>query len=181
MTISSDTSISGKSTNSKNTGYVTADVGEGELFLRGPHHRVYRLKWKRGEQDQRRALPVGRYSITGYRVARKDEKGVPWFVSTTSHSFRRLVVRSGEVRRVKIDPTVHVGLKAAIHGEQLQAQMMIHGDRPGGGHMAGRHAGHHALQRIGLPIYRAGKRISIGYRALDGQGEVIASGTMQYG
>ncbi len=176
MTISSDTSISGKSTNSKNTGYVTADVGEGELFLRGPHHRVYRLKWKHNEQDRRRALPVGRYSITGYRLARKDEKGVPWFVSTTSHGFRRLVVRSGEVKRVKIDPTVHVGVKAMIHGEELRAQMMIHGDRPGGLHV-GKHAGH----RIGLSIYRAGKRISIGYRALDGQGEVIDSGTMQYG
>ena len=150
--------------------------------MRGPHHRVYRLKWNRDEQNRRRALPVGRYSITGYRVVRKDEKGVPWFVSTTSHGFRRIVVRSGEVKRIKIDPAVHVGVKATIHGEQLRAQMMIHGDRPGGGGlMAGRHAGHHAPHRIGLSIYRAGKRISIGYRALDRQGEVIASGTMQYG
>ena len=169
MTISDS---SGTSTHGRKTGYLTADVGEGELFLRDSHHRVYRLKWKRDEQDRRRVLPVGRYSITGYRVARKDKKGVPWFVSTTSHGFRKLVVRSGQVSRIKIDPTVHVGVRAMIHGEQLQAQMMIHGDRPGG-----LHAGH----RIGLSIYRAGKRISIGYRALDGQGGVVASGTMEYG
>ena len=113
-------------------------------------------------------------------MARKDAKGVPWFVSTTSHGFRKLVVRSGKVKRVKIDPAVHVDVRATIHGEQIQARMMLNGDRPGGiiaGRIAGRHAGH----RIGLSIYRAGKRISIGYRALDGQGEIIASGTMQYG
>ena len=97
-------------------------------------------------------------------------------MSTTSHGFRKLVVRSGEVSRVMIDSAVYVGVRATIHGEQLRSQMTIHGDRP-----VGLHAGRHAPHRIGLSIYRAGKRISIGYRALDGQGEVIAAGAMQYG
>ena len=158
-------------------GYVTWSLGagspgEGELFLRGPRHQRYRLKWKKADKDRRRALPVGRYTITGYRIVRKDKNDVPWFVSTTSNGYRKLVVKPGEVSRIKIDPAVYLKAEGTLHEGTLRAQMMVNGER---------HGGLHHRHQVGLSIYRQGKRIPIAYRALDRQGKVVASGTMKYG
>jgi hypothetical protein len=55
--------------------------------------------------------------------------------------------------------------------------MMFSGDSAGGRH------GNllKAARRIGLSIYRSGKRIPISYRVLDNKNTELASGTMKYG
>ena len=170
MTVSTPPS-KGASGNEK-SGYVVCDLEEGELFLRGPAHKVYRLKWRKTDKDRRRVLPVGRYSVTGYRVVRRDKKGVPWFISTTSHGYRKLVVRSNREARVRVDPVVLVNVRAEMEAGTLHAQMTINGKRPG--RLLRKHP-------IGLSIYRDGKRIPVGYRFLDRRGQVIARGTFKYG
>ncbi len=151
---------------------MSSDLEEGELFLRGGHHQLYRLAWKSDDRDRRRPLPAGRYTVTGYRIVRQDKKGIPWFVSTTSHGYRHVFVREGEVTPIKIDPTVYLKVRGSMHGGELNAQVMLNGERQGGVHR-----GH----QIGLSIYRGGKRIPIAYRALDRDGRAVASGTLQYG
>jgi hypothetical protein len=145
-------------------GFVESDLGEGELFLAGAHHRVYRLAWIAGEKDRRRALPPGTYKLTGYRLVRADREGTRWFISTTSHGFRDVVVEAGKPTRVAIDPAIRITTRASLAADGLGGQMGIQ-----------------AEPHVGLSIYRAGKRIPIDYRALDGDGRVLARGTMTYG
>lgn len=147
------------------------------MFLRGPKKRIYRLEWKSSDQHQRLALPPGHYTITGYRLARTDKQGKIWFLSATSHGHRKIQVGAGKVARVEIDPRIHLSTSAAAQAGKLRGSMMISGDSAGGRH------GNllKAPRRIGLSIYRSGKRIPIPYRILDSTDSELAAGTMKYG
>ena len=150
---------------------------DGELFLRGPKKKIYRLEWRARDKDRRRALPPGHYTITGYRIARTDEHGKKWFLSATSHGHRKLQVTASKSLRVEIDPRIHLSTSAAAQAGKLRGSMMFSGDSAGGRH------GNllKAARRIGLSIYRSGKRIPISYRVLDNKNTELASGTMKYG
>jgi len=147
------------------------------LFLKGPQKKVYRLEWKSSDKDRRRALPPGPYTITGYRLARTDEHGKKWFLSATSHGYRKIHVLAGKPLKVEIDPRIHLSTNAEVQAGKLRGSMMISGDRAGGRHGILLKA----VRRIGLSIYRSGKRIPIPYRVLDNKNAKLASGTMKYG
>jgi hypothetical protein len=68
-------------------------------------------------------------------------------------------------------------MSAAAQAGKLRGSMMLSGDSPGG-----RGGGIlEAARRIGLSIYRSGKRIPIPYRILDNKNSELASGIMKYG
>ena len=115
--------------------------------------------------------------MTGYRVVRKDRKGTPWFLSTTSPGYRPLVIEGGKEVRVPLDPTVYLTLRSPLVGSTIRAQMCLLGKTGANRHGSGRHV----KSQVGLSIYRDGKRLPIGYRVLDQGGRVITSGTMAYG
>lgn len=147
------------------------------MFLRGPKREVYRLEWKARDKDRRRSLPPGLYTITGYRLSRQDKHGEKWFLSATSHGHRKLQVASDKPARVEIDPRIHLSTSAATQAGKLRGSMMLSGDSSGGrsGDIL------KAARRIGLSIYRSGKRIPIPYRILDNKKAELASGIMKYG
>ena len=110
-------------------------------------------------------------------MARTDEHGKKWFLSATSHGHRKLQVATGKSLRVEIDPRIHLSTKATAQAGKLRGSMMFSGDSAGGRH------GNllKPVRRIGLSIYRSGKRIPIPYRVLDSTGSKLASGAMKYG
>src|SRR5262249_29701872 len=136
----------------------------------------YRLEWPqaqpapsadpadRARSDRRRALPPGEYTLTGYRVVRRDAKSVEWFLSATGPNLRRLIVRAGEEQHVPVDETIHVTGGAHPDGRGVEIQVMIAGEKGSG-----------------LSIYRGGRRIEIGYRLADAQKQELARGTLNYG
>ena len=162
---------------SRETGYVASTIADGELFLRGPENRMYRLEWKSKDEQQRLALPPGHYTITGYRIARTDKQGKKWFLSATSHGHKKIKVTAGKTEKVEIDPRIHLSTTATARSGKIHGRMMISGDNAGGQQR-------NLLRpprRIGLSVYRSGKRIPISYRILDNTGAELASGTMKYG
>ena len=68
-------------------------------------------------------------------------------------------------------------MSAAAQAGKLRGSMMLSGDSSGGrrGDIL------KAARRIGLSIYRSGKRIPIPYRLLDNKNAALASGIMKYG
>ena len=138
--------------------------------------RFYRLTWEPGDdddspasdsstdQDRRRTLPAGEYTLTGYRLVRRDEQDTSWFISTTAPKIRDVVVTEGETQRVTIDPTIGMQCRTRPHHGSIGIQMGVQGE-------------HHS----GLSIYRDGKRIPIGYLVTDAQGRALAQGAMRYG
>tara|TARA_B100000809_G_scaffold29184_1_gene25342 strand:+ start:674 stop:883 length:210 start_codon:yes stop_codon:yes gene_type:complete len=69
-------------------------------------------------------------------------------------------------------------MSATAQAGKLRGSMMLSGDRAGGrpGDVLGINS-----RRIGLSIYRSGKRIPIPYRILDNKNAELASGIMKYG
>jgi hypothetical protein len=157
-------------------GFLTASFAEGTLFLKSAAGEHYRLEWPKRPQapstgpatravpDRRRALPPGEYTLTGYRIVRRDAKGVEWFLSASAPDLRRLVVRAGEEQPVQVTEAIRLTGRAQPHDGGVKIQLKIAGE-----------------QGSGLSIYREGKRIEIGYRLTDAQEKELARGTMQYG
>ena len=127
------------------------------MFLKGPQKKVYRLEWKSSDKDRRRALPPGPYTITGYRLSRQDKHGKEWFLSATSHGHRKLQVSVGKPARIEVDSRIHLSTSATARAGKLRGSMIISGDSAGG-----RHGDIlKPTRRIGLSIYRSGKRVPI--------------------
>lgn len=154
----------GEAAGAHGTGHVVCDLDDTEVFLRGAGHRVYRLRWFGKARDRRRALPAGRYRITGYRIARRDGEGRSWFISTTSHGYRDLVVRGGGQTVLKISPVIHFEVRGKKFSDQVNVNALVRGE-------------HH----VGLSIYREGKRIPLSYRLVDAAGKELHSGSLRYG
>ena len=146
-------------------GLLTPEFSLGSLILKRADGKFFRLSWE-GERDGRepRALPPGTYSLTGYRLIRKDPEGRRWFISATSHGIRRIEIRPGEKQKIALDDTIRIQKALIPAGERADVRMMIQGE-------------HHS----GLSIYRDGKRIPIAYRVTDAKGDVLAQGSMTYG
>jgi hypothetical protein len=149
-------------------GFLTSCFDEGSLFLASTSGEYYRLEWQNPtlppRPDRRRALPPGEYTLTGYRVLRRDAKGAEWFLSATGPAIRRLVVRGGEEQRVRVDETIRLTGTAHPEGGGVEIQLMIAGEKGSG-----------------LTLYRDGKRIDIGYRLADARKQELARGALKYG
>lgn len=147
-------------------GFVSAGFKEGTLLLKNRAGKFYRLAWPReaAAKDRRRALPPGDYTLTEYRLVRRDDQGIEWFLSATGPAIRRLTVKAGEELPVPLDETAHVQCRVRRGGDGLNVQGVITGE-------------HHA----GMSIYRDGRRIALSYRVSDAQGKELAAGPMKYG
>ena len=112
-----------------------------------------------------RSLDAGAYTLTGYRLIRRDKRGVTWFISTTApRGIRDLKVVAGKNQTMEIDPSIVVDCSARRTKLGLRLMVTISGEI-----------------EVGLSIYRKGRRIPIVYRVLGKQGKVIATGKMEYG
>ena len=157
-------------------GFLIPSFKEGTLFLKSTSGKHYRLEWPKEElptsgdsgtkaaPDRRRALPAGEYTLTCYRVVRRDAKKVEWFISATSSDLRSLAVKPGEEQRVQVNETIHLTWSAQRGDGGLKIQAKFSGEA-----------------KSGLSIYREGKRIELGYRLTDAQKKQLASGIMHYG
>ncbi len=112
-----------------------------------------------------RSLDAGVYTLTGYRLIRRDKRGVTWFISTTApRGIRDLKVVAGKEETMEIDPSIVVDCSARRTKMGLRVTVTISGEI-----------------EAGLSIYRKGSRIPIVYRVLGKQGQVVATGKMEYG
>lgn len=157
-------------------GFLTPGFEQGTFFLKNTKGDYFRLEWLKEERapksdsgtsaapDRRRALPPGEYTLTTYRLIRRDDRDTEWFISATAPKVRRLVVRAGEEQVVKVDETVHLDCRVQANDEGIVIQAKITGE-----------------EGSGLSIYRSGKRIEIGYRLTDAQSKELATGTLDYG
>jgi hypothetical protein len=155
------------------------ELAEGEVFLRGGHHVVYRFSWKAGDNDRCRALPEVTYQVTGYRVARVAKDGTSWRVSTTSPGYRKVAVKAGEATALAIDPTVGFEVESRVEGGKIRGSAAPWGERLAVRDGADLRVGHE--RRIGLTIYRDGKRIPLAFGVLDKEGKVLETGGLAYG
>ena len=141
---------------------VTPSFARGAALLRSEAGKLYRLSWEAKEErdDRRRALPAGKYALVGYRLIATDAQSVAWHQSVGGKTIQQLALAEGEERRLEIDATVRIETRLA--GEQLQ--VAIQGEKG-----------------AGLSLYKAGKRIPIGYRLADAAGKPLAEGKINYG
>ena len=144
-------------------GWVESTIDEGELFLESDG-KPFRLTWKSGQKDRRRALPDGDYKIKGYRIRKTDDQGTDWHISIASPGFRKVTVRSEQGVKVDIEPTISIKLRVIRKRDELTVVARVLGEG-----------------NSGLSIYRRGKRIPLRYRVTSADGKPITTGPMRYG
>jgi hypothetical protein len=89
--------------------------------------------------------------------------GDHWFVSSTGPAGkpRRLGARES---RLHVDPTIHVEARVQRKGDRLQLGLAIRG-----------------ADKRGRTIYRDDRRVTVTYKLLARNGDVLTTGTMNYG
>ena len=170
-------------------GQLTPTFKRGVVLLRDTRGTVYRVGWepitgpagrgvpatrKRsaanggrsgGRETTSRSLTAGKYTITGYRLIRRDKRGATWVVSATDpRGIRDFNVTAEKEKALEIDPSVVVDCSARRTKLGLRILVSITGEI-----------------EAGLSIYRKGLRIPIVYRVLGKRGQVVATGKMEYG
>jgi hypothetical protein len=149
-------------------GLITPGFEEGTLFLKNAAGHVFRLEWGKEDgktsPDRRRALPAGEYSLTGYRLVRRDAKGVEWFLGASGMELRQLTIAAGKEERIAVDEAIHLTASAKAGKDEVKIHAKIAGEKG-----------------CGLTIYRGGKRIDLAYRLADAAGKELAAGLMAYG
>ena len=113
-----------------------------------------------------RALKPGRYSVTGYRISRTNDKGEDWFISgILPRHGRAIQVTPGKIIRLAFTPDITIACRGhAAPDGRFAVRAMIAGK-----------------DRSGLSIYRNGKRISMAYKISAADGEKLEAGKMNYG
>jgi hypothetical protein len=157
----------------RDVGFVTPNFYDGCLFVRNEDGKYFRLQWNspkkskadgKTKQDMRRALPAGKYTLTGYRLERHDDQGRAWFVSSTSgHGIRKFEIRAGESQRITVPHAITFNCRTRVKDTGVQVMMGIQG-----------------APHAGLSIYCDGRRIPIRYLVSSGD-KVLADGVMKYG
>ena len=90
------------------TGEIRTTLEEGEVFLAHDSRGLFRLSWKASDQDRRRFLPEGEYTLRGYRIQRRDEKGDGWHLSVSTPGYRTVPVSASRPLELTIDPGITV-------------------------------------------------------------------------
>lgn len=156
-------------------GFVAPSFDEGALVLKNESGEYFRLEWPRTDRAAskktdrpvavvRRPLPPGKYTMTNYRVARRDKDGREWFISATGKNIRQIEVVAGQTQRLDLKLEIGMNCRAKPTASGVDVQAMIMGE-------------HHA----GLTIYRDGKRMPMEFVIVDSDGKELASGPMSYG
>lgn len=148
----------------KTFGVLTPNFEEGSFLLKSKDGTFYRVGWKKDDNDRRRAVPPGEYTLTSYTLVRRDDAGKEWFLSATGRAIRKLSVRAGAEQKVALEEFAHVQCRAVAQQDGVQVQGVVQGE-------------HHS----GASLYRGGKRITLGYRLTDAQGKERAAGKLEYG
>ena len=148
----------------KGLGRVESPVAVGSIVLAGPKGPVT-VVWKPGEKDRTRALPPGTYRLRSTKVERRKD-GVHWFLSSSGplERARKIEVAASETTRIDVEDAVH--FKGGAKWKDGALELVI-------GLMAG--------DKRGLSIFKAGRRVPVGYQVLSEKGAVLASGTARYG
>ncbi len=144
-------------------GLVELPLGEGVLILRDARGSAHRLQWDETQREaaaRTRTLPAGEFTIVTKRLVRRSDDGTKWHTSSTVHGGRLLRIIAGETTRYEERPAIRLTRRA--RGERLAMNVQ---DEDG----------------AGLSIYKQGRRISIDYRLLDSEAEVLQQGPMRYG
>lgn len=159
--------------NEDQAGFVKPSFEEGSLLLKNKDGAFFRLVWQKKESgspaatvanDQRRALPPGDYTLTGYTIVRRDDQKKEWFLWATGRAIGKLTVRAGKEQQVRVDETIQARFTARSGVDSVLIQVAVSGE-------------HHS----GLSIFREGQRIPIHYHIASAQGQELATGTVEYG
>lgn len=157
-------------------GFVTPSFKEGSIFVENAEGEIVRLAWEAMDGENAgplkvtrarlRSLLPGNYTVTGYRILRKDDRGTEWTLSgLNAGGVSTFQVETGKKSVIRIDPTIHFGAKGVLNRKrEFMVQAPIQGQ-------------HHA----GVTIYKAGKRIAMNYKVTGAKGDVLESGKMKYG
>lgn len=160
----------------ENAGFVTPSFGAGEVILKDDHGDHFRLVWAepagrasertndRAASDARRPLAPGNYSVVNYRIVRRDEQGIEWFISAGGKLIRKIRVTAGAEVRLDIKPEISLECRVKSTNQGVNIQALIAG-----------------AEHAGMTIYRGGTRIPISYTIRDSAGREIATGPMGYG
>ena len=143
---------------------MVSNIPHGEIFLHpeGQPRKALRLRWD--GKSEGRALPAGRYTLTGSRRVVTAKDGAPWIWSTTSPGIRTVTVEAGKTLRLDAAETlVTRGRTFTVKGSRRVGFSFF------------------SEKKLGNTIYRNGRRIAIRWTALDGSGKVLADGAMAYG
>lgn len=141
------------------SGLVTASFETGSVVLAGPAGDVT-LAWSKGG---RRALPAGTYRVRTTRVER-EQGGVHWFLSSTSPPREKITVKEGRTVRIEAGAVVRFTPRIRQKDDRMQLGFAIRG-----------------TDGRGLSVYKNDRRVPVTYKVLAKDGQVLASGTMNYG
>ena len=167
---------SAKHNDEEEVGFLTPSFDEGSLLLRDQAGDYVRLDWQkpqrsssdrkdsRAEADRRRPLLPGKYTLTNYRIARRNADGHEWSTSATGRMIRQIEVVAGQEQRVEVKAEIAMNCRARPVREGSDVQVTISGE-------------HHA----GLTIYRDGQRIPLGFVVRDAEGKELTTSPMRYG
>jgi len=156
-------------------GFVAPSFDEGTIVLKNASDEFVRLEWPKTDRvtakktdrpiaTMRRPLPPGKYTVTNYRMVRRDHGGREWFISATGKNIRQIEVVAGQTHRLDLRPEIAMNCRVKMTASGVDVQAVIMGE-------------HHA----GLTIYRDGKRIPMEFVIVDADGKELASGPMTYG
>ncbi|NQU47479.1 MAG: hypothetical protein HQ519_02430 [Planctomycetes bacterium] len=162
-------------------GYLTPSFDRGALIFKNTAGEIFRLSWLEDETkdaaqdeekptdidgaeidptlDRRRSLPVGEYTLVGYRLCRNDENGERWDLSASGPKLLKVKVKAGVDQQIKIDQTIRFNHKLTSKSINLG----IGGDLGSA-----------------LAIYKAGKRIPVDFDLQDAQGKSRYKGRIRY-
>ncbi len=138
---------------------VVSNVKAGSIVLAGPAGDVV-LLW--GDEGSR-GVPPGEYRVRTTRVER-DHDGVHWFLSSTSPPQAPVQLTVDEPTRIDVAAVVRFRGHVKRHGKELRLGFAIQG-----------------VDKRGLSVYRAGKRVAVTYKLMSAKGRVLAKGKMNYG
>lgn len=144
---------------------VRSNLDPGSLILAGPDGDVT-LVWTDGEKGDTRAVSAGEYRLRTTRIER-TKGGEHWFLSSTGPKQEAKSLRAGRTTQIDVADTVHFRGRIQRHPKQegrLQLGFSIQ-----------------AADGRGLSVYKDDKRVPVTYEVLSGGGDVLASGTMNYG
>ncbi|MCH7540118.1 MAG: hypothetical protein IH999_06945 [Proteobacteria bacterium] len=143
---------------------VRSSIEVGAVLLRDEHGREIRLSWdKKKQAGETRALAPGRYKVVGYRMVKPGSDGDEWMITATSTNFGNLNVHEGQVTEVPVPKAISQGGHVRHKGSSANVMMVL------------------AFGKGGVTIYRDGERIPMPFRVLDGSGNKVGGGNIEYG
>jgi len=138
---------------------LMANFRRGAVVLEAADGRLVRVSWDELGGERRRPLAAGRYRLLGVRLSTEVE-GVSWHMVGSGFGNTTLGFTAGATHVVALDAVLR--LEERIGADRYEVALVGHED-------------------CGISLYRGGERLPLRWRRLDGAGELLDEGLLEFG